>query len=81
MEGPDASLLFDENFEVNDLSGILPRAAEFLFQEIARLQKQFSREFKLEISSLEIYCDNLRDLFADNETFLNLVTVRNRVVI
>ncbi len=38
MEGPDSSLLFTDAFEIHELSGILPRAAEFLFKEIARLK-------------------------------------------
>ncbi len=38
MEGPNTDLLYDETeFKVHELSGILPRAADFLFQEIGRL--------------------------------------------
>jgi hypothetical protein len=37
MEGPNAELLFDEDFKVNELSGILPRSAQFLFEEVERI--------------------------------------------
>lgn len=68
MEGPNDELLFDQNdFSLHNLSGILPRTAVFLFQEQDRLHRQFGRSFSLEISALEIYCDQLRDLFCENE--------------
>ena len=58
MEGPNHDLLFDESdFSVHTLSGILPRTAVFLFQEKKRLESQFGKSFKLEISAIEIYCD------------------------
>lgn len=39
MEGPDTNLLFDDNtFQIHELSGILPRAAEFIFSEINRIK-------------------------------------------
>ena len=31
MEGPHSDLLFDEEFKLNEMSGILPRTAQFLF--------------------------------------------------
>jgi hypothetical protein len=37
MEGPNSELLFDDDFKTNEMSGILPRAAEFLFLEIKRI--------------------------------------------
>ena len=40
MEGPSSELLYDETtFKVHELSGILPRTAEFLFKEIARMKQ------------------------------------------
>lgn len=66
MEGPDSSLLFTDAFEIHELSGILPRAAEFLLKEIDRLKSQLKREYRLEISSLEIYCENLKDLYGES---------------
>ena len=49
---------------VNDTieEGILPRTAKFLFAELKRVHKKFT----IEISSLEIYCDNIRDLFSES---------------
>lgn len=38
MEGPDYSPLFDDNFKIHDLSGIIPRAADFIFAEIDRIK-------------------------------------------
>lgn len=85
MEGPNSNLLYDESeFKVHELSGILPRTADFLFQEVYRLQKQFKREFSISVSSLEIYCENVRDLFStdNDEQSLNLVTIKgNKVVV
>ena len=67
MEGPNQNMLFDESdFSLHGLSGILPRTAVFLFKEKARLMAQFGRELKLEISAIEIYCDQLRDLFSED---------------
>ena len=71
MEGPDASLLFDDDFKINELSGILPRSAEFIFKEIERIKKQFMREYKIEISSLEIYNEQVRDLYSTESTGAN----------
>ena len=31
------------------------------------MQRQFASDFKLEVSAIEIYCDQLRDLFSDDE--------------
>ena len=31
MEGPNTELLFGDDFKVHELSGILPRTAEFMF--------------------------------------------------
>jgi hypothetical protein len=39
MEGPNAELLFDDNYKTHELSGILPRTADFLFTEIDRIKK------------------------------------------
>lgn len=67
--GPDSAMLFDnENYSIHELSGILPRTADFMFKEIARIKTQFKREYSIKVSSLEIYCEHVRDLFgSDNE--------------
>ena len=31
-----------------------------------RIRKQGNKDYYIEVSSLEIYCENLRDLYADN---------------
>eukprot|EP00347_Sterkiella_histriomuscorum_P015099 403358324 len=83
MEGPDYQSLYDENYKLNGMSGIIPRAADFIFAEITRIKSQFKREYKIEISSMEIYCENLRDLYAEgtDNSSLNLISVKNKIVI
>jgi hypothetical protein len=63
MEGPEAYKLFDmtEN-KPYELSGILPRIAIFIQKEIERYKRQFNQEIFIEVSALEIYCENVRDL-------------------
>ena len=69
MEGPDYGFMLDDNtYQIHDCSGIIPRAAEFIFAEINRIKTQFKREYRIEISSLEIYCENLRDLYNDSSS-------------
>jgi hypothetical protein len=67
MEGPHSNLLFDENYAMHELSGILPRAADYIFKEIKRLKTSFNRQYHIEVSSIEIYCENARDLFSDSD--------------
>ena len=63
MEGPDSSKLFNEQTgKPYEFSGILPRIATFIQQEIERYQRQFQKEIFIEVSALEIYCENVRDL-------------------
>ena len=77
MEGPLSDCLFDSQFRVHELSGILPRTAIFLFKEVQRLQSYIYDEIKVEISALEIYCDEVRDLFSDK--VIDLMTNKNKV--
>jgi hypothetical protein len=65
MEGPPYSSTFqtDGDSKIDEISGILPRTAEFIFGEIERLNKQSSKQYHLEISSIEVYCDNVKDLY------------------
>lgn len=37
MEGPDYQMLYDDNFKITEMSGIIPRAADFIFAEISRI--------------------------------------------
>ena len=63
MEGPDSTKLFNEGSgKPYEWSGILPRIALFIQGEIERYQRQFSQEIFIEVSALEIYCENVRDL-------------------
>ena len=63
MEGPDAHNLFDtKTSKPFELSGILPRIAVFIQKEIERYQRQFGQQIFIEVSALEIYCENVRDL-------------------
>ena len=85
MEGPPYSSTFqtDGDSTVDEISGILPRTAEFIFGEIRRLNKQSGKQYHLEISSIEVYCDNVKDLYGQegNNQEMQLVTVKNKVVI
>ena len=54
MEGPSIK---------GDNAGILPRLADFIKQEIERIQKKLSKTIEIEISALEIYCNEVKDLF------------------
>ena len=47
-----------------------------------RLRGQGAKNFRFDISSLEVYCENVRDLYGQDENGpLNLITTKNRVVI
>jgi Zn finger protein HypA/HybF involved in hydrogenase expression len=84
MEGPPYVYMDSENMQIDETSGILPRTAEFIFDELKRIRASGNKEFRVEISSLEIYCDNVRDLYSEEESTsqsLNLITVKNKVVI
>ena len=84
MEGPPFLSASDCNEgHLDELSGILPRTAEFLLKEVARLKKLNGREFGLEVSSIEVYCDIVKDLYGSGAEAndLNLITVKDRVMI
>ena len=84
MEGPPLSLADEFNEEsLNDLSGILPRTGEFLLKEVLRLKKLNGREFGIEVSSIEVYCDTVRDLYGTGPEAndVSLITVKDKVVI
>jgi len=64
MEGPDATMLFEEEkFSLHEQSGILPRTAVFLVSQINKLNEK-GRQFTMEASSIEVYCDTVRDLLS-----------------
>ena len=63
MEGPN----LDQARSVTSDSGILPRAVDFIFKEIQRLQVQ-GNSIDLQMSCMEIYNENLTDLLAAPES-------------
>ncbi len=67
MEGPHSDYLFDNQMQLHDLSGILPRTACYILQEVQRLHSYIHDEIKVEISAIEIYLDQVRDLFSDKQ--------------
>jgi len=84
MEGPPFLSAGETNDgDLDELSGILPRTAEFLLKEVSRLKKLNGREFGLEVSSIEVYCDTVKDLYGTGPEAndLNLITVKDKVVI
>lgn len=62
-----------------DLSGILPRTAVFIINEVKRLKSYIYNEIKVEISSLEIYCDTVKDVFS--EKMIDLLTDKNQKIV
>jgi hypothetical protein len=84
MEGPPFLTVSDsDNETIDELCGIIPRTAEFLLKEVARLKKLNGREFGIEVSSIEVYCDTVKDLYGTGPEAndLSLITVKDRVVI
>jgi hypothetical protein len=66
MEGPpnetNGNSFYDENDKAQKSAGILPRVALFLNSEMKRYEKQFGKHIRIEVSALELYCENIRDL-------------------
>lgn len=76
MQGPS----YDNQSTINHLSGILPRSAEFIFDELTRLQK-IGHNFKLFFAAMEVYNENIYDLLnAKDRTPLQTYTVKNNNV-
>jgi len=80
MQGP---VIFGEN-EISDsvsiiteLSGVLPRTAEFIFEELKRLEKVNSNQ-KIFFSAIEIYNENIFDLFDKSPDKEPLSTYANK---
>ena len=65
MIGPHSELIFDENYKLTELSGILPRTAQYIFSELERRKNKLCRNYTVNVSSLEIYNDQLRDLYSN----------------
>ena len=78
MQGP----VYDTISLLNETSGILPRTADFIFNEMIRLNKM-NMTFKLSISALEIYNDNIYDLLdiSKDRSPLSITLIKNNVII
>ena len=59
MEGPSTK---------GDNAGILPRLAEFIKLEIERVQTKVNKRIEIEISAIEIYCNEVKDLFRPEQS-------------
>jgi hypothetical protein len=86
MEGPsiDSNCMngsfTDINMKPVSNSGILPRVACLLQKEMLKYQK-FGKPLSIQVSALEIYCENIRDLLSPRiePTYLDLRSVGNKV--
>ena len=64
----EQSLLIDPvTQKPTKVAGILPRTALFLQSEIKRYEANLGKKIQFEVSALEIYCENIRDLLSQNE--------------
>jgi kinesin family member C1 len=88
MEGPDSNYLIEpETGKPHKNTGILPRIAEFMQNEAQRYQRQFGQEIIIEVSALEIYCENIRDLLYQSQLkndqgkqrYIDVKTIGNKV--
>lgn len=89
MEGPtlqdhlfhDSSILLDQQTQrPTDQAGILPRIAFYIQKEIKRYEKLHGKSIKFEVSALEIYCENIRDLLSENDNqYLEIKNNKNAI--
>lgn len=80
MQGPvflDENDVADNASIINILSGVLPRTAEFIFEELKRLEKLNTNQ-KIYLSAIEIYNENIYDLFDKNTEREPLTTYTNK---
>lgn len=79
MQGPTWSI-DEKTLTINEFSGILPRTADYIFEEISRMNKM-NCSFKIYISAMEIYNENVYDLFdsSSNKQSLQIFFVKNNV--
>ena len=72
MEGPSGCQFIDAmSNQAGSEAGILPRIAVFISGEVRRYQKSFQKEMVIEVSALEIYCENIRDLLWEKDPYLD----------
>jgi len=80
MQGPvfnDENDVSDTLSILNESSGVLPRTAEFIFEELKRLEKVNSNQ-KILFSAVEIYNENIFDLFDKSADRIALTTYANK---
>lgn len=51
-------------YQLNQKCGLLPRIAQYIHDQLANKKSINESEIKIEISAVDIYCDQVRDLFA-----------------
>lgn len=54
--------------DLHESLGILPRACNVLFQQISQLKSEQNRHFRVRVSCLEIYQENVRDLLQGSDS-------------
>lgn len=60
-----------------ELAGVLPRTAEFIFEELTR-QQRLGSNFKLSFAAIEVYNENIYDLLnPKDKTPLQLIFIKN----
>lgn len=89
MEGPscdfgpkDNQLLIDQQtMKATELAGILPRTALLLHNEVKKYASM-GKKISYEVSALEIYCENMRDLLCENDNakYLELMNQGKEVI-
>ena len=89
MEGPscdsgpkDNQLLIDQqNMNATELDGILPRTALLLHNEVKKYASM-GKKISYEVSAIEIYCENIRDLLCENDSpqYLELMNQGKNVI-
>ena len=79
MQGPSWALE-EKEFSINEFTGILPRSACYIFDELTRLNL-FNYSCKVSISAIEIYNENIYDLFdiSSNKQPLQIFFAKNIV--
>ena len=79
MQGPSWSL-DNRELAINEFSGILPRAAIYIFEELTRLN-MINYSCKVSISAIEIYNENIFDLFDNSSNKQPLQIFYNKNVV
>ena len=67
MEGGSDAIPYSGQ-TLSENSGLLPRLAFFIKDEVTEIKNLMKSEIKVEISAIENYCDQVRDLFSEFQT-------------